>query len=176
MFNLNENNQFFISNAPTDMRVGVNAMCGKVRQAGRNPTDRKVYVYVGKTRKVMKLLHWERGGYVMYYKRLKAGRLSPRLFPSDLHIGFREIRWDEQVLFIEGISPSSRRRKRFQLSGNNGENNGESKEETSPKVWLTSGIPPSQDAQGNGSCTPCVDSQQLGSCDGQQAVPPCTRA
>ena len=34
MFNLNENNQFFISNAPTDMRVGVNAMCNKVRQAG----------------------------------------------------------------------------------------------------------------------------------------------
>ena len=63
MFNLNENNQFFISNAPTDMRVGVNAMCGKVRQAGGDPTDGKVYVFVGKTRKVMKLLHWERGGY-----------------------------------------------------------------------------------------------------------------
>ena len=34
MFNLNENNQFFISNAPTDMRVGVNAMCGKVGRPG----------------------------------------------------------------------------------------------------------------------------------------------
>ena len=94
MFNLNESNQFFISNAPTDMRVGVNAMCGKVRQDGRNPPDRKVSVYVGKTRKVMKLLHWERGGYVMYYKRLEAGRLSPRLFPSDQQAGFRQIRWD----------------------------------------------------------------------------------
>ena len=89
MFNLNENNHFFIFNAPTDMRVGVNAMCGKVRQAGRNPTDGKVYVFVGKTRKVMKLLHWERGGYAMYYKRLEAGRLSPRLFPSDQQAGFR---------------------------------------------------------------------------------------
>ncbi|MDD6952542.1 MAG: hypothetical protein PUI88_00420 [Prevotella sp.] len=29
MFNLNENNQFLISNAPIDMRVGVNEMCGK---------------------------------------------------------------------------------------------------------------------------------------------------
>ena len=103
MFNLNENNQFFISNAPTDMRVGVNAMCGKVRQAGGDPTDGKVYVFAGKTRKVMKLLHWERGGYVMYYKRIETGRLSPRLFPSDLHIGFREIRWDELVLFIRKL-------------------------------------------------------------------------
>ena len=38
MFNLNENNQFLISNAPTDMRVGVNAMCGKVRQYPPTPT------------------------------------------------------------------------------------------------------------------------------------------
>ena len=91
------------------------------RQAGGDPTDGKVYVFVGKTRKVMKLLHWERGGYVMYYKRLETGRLSPRLFPSDLHTGFREIRWDELVLFIEGISPNARRRKRFQASKNKGE-------------------------------------------------------
>ena len=39
MFNLNENNRFFISNAPIDMRVGVNAMCGKDRQGGGDPTD-----------------------------------------------------------------------------------------------------------------------------------------
>ena len=29
MFNLNESNQFFFSNSPTDMRVGVNSMCGR---------------------------------------------------------------------------------------------------------------------------------------------------
>ena len=137
MFNLNENNQFFISNAPTDMRVGVNAMCGKVRQADGDPTDGKVYVFVGKTRKVMKLLHWERGGYVMYYKRLETGRLTPRLFPSDLHTGFREIRWDELVLFIEGISPNARRRKRFQASENKGKNYAENKKNTVSKIWLT---------------------------------------
>ena len=137
MFNLNENNRFFISNAPTDMRVGVNATCGKVRQAGGDPTVGKVYVFVGKTRKVMKLLHWERGGYVMYYKRLETGRLSPRLFPSDLHIGFREIRWDELVLFIEGISLNARRRKRFQASENKGKNYAENKKNTVSKIWLT---------------------------------------
>ncbi len=48
MFNLNESNRFFFSNAPTDMRVGVNSMCGKAGQSGRNPTDGMVYVFVGK--------------------------------------------------------------------------------------------------------------------------------
>lgn len=137
MFNLNESNQFFISNTPTDMRVGVNAMCGKVRQAGFEPTNGRVYVFVGKTRKVMKLLHWERGGYVMYYKRLETGRLSPRLFPSCQQVGFRQIRWDELVLFIEGISPGARRRKRFQVIENSGKDNEKNKGKSVSKVWLT---------------------------------------
>ena len=137
MFNLNESNQFFFSNSPTDMMVGVNSMCGKVRQSGRNPADGMVYVFVGKSRKVMKRQHWERGGYVMYYKRLETGRLSPRLFPSDLHIGFREIRWDELVLFIEGISLNALRRKRFQASENKGKNYAENKKNTVSKIWLT---------------------------------------
>ena len=37
--------------------------------AGLEPTSGNVYVFVGKSRRIMKLLHWERGGYVMYDKR-----------------------------------------------------------------------------------------------------------
>ena len=102
------------------MRVGGNAMCGKVRQAGHEPTNGRVYVF-----------------YVMYYKRLETGRLSPRLFPSCQQVGFRQIRWDELVLFIEGISPGARRRKRFQVSENSGEDNIKKKEKGTSKVWLT---------------------------------------
>ena len=54
---------------PTDMRMGVNGMCGQVRKMGLEPANGDVYVFVGKSRTTMKLLHWERGGYVMYYKR-----------------------------------------------------------------------------------------------------------
>ena len=45
---------------PNDMRMGVNAMCGQVRMVGLNPAGGDVYVFVGKSRKVMKVLHWER--------------------------------------------------------------------------------------------------------------------
>ena len=70
MFNLNEGNRIVMAQPPSDMRIGVNGMCGQVRRVGLDPTDGSVYIFVGKPRKVMKLLHWERGGYVMYYKRL----------------------------------------------------------------------------------------------------------
>ena len=28
----------------------------------------------------MKLLHWERGGFVIYYKRMESGRISHKIF------------------------------------------------------------------------------------------------
>ena len=57
MFSLNENNRIVMARNPCDMRMGVNAMCGRVRMVGLNPAGGDVYVFVGKSRKVMKILH-----------------------------------------------------------------------------------------------------------------------
>ena len=77
MFSLNENNRIVMARYPCDMRMGVDAMCGQVRMVGLNPACGDVYIFVGKSRKVMKILHWERGGYTMYYKRLEQGVFIP---------------------------------------------------------------------------------------------------
>ena len=97
MFSLNENNRIVMARYPCDMRMGVDAMCGQVRTVGLNPACGDVYIFVGKSRKVMKILHWERGGYTMYYKRLEQGRFHPRIFLRQ-GVGFRSMRWDELVL------------------------------------------------------------------------------
>ncbi len=104
MFNLNEDNRIVMAQHPTDMRKGVNTLCGEVRRVGLDPTNGDVYIFVGKSRKVMKLLHWEYGGYVVYYKRLELGRFHPRIFLRH-GIGFRSMKWSELVLLMEGISP-----------------------------------------------------------------------
>ena len=57
MFNLNENNRIVMAQHPSDMRIGVNGMCGQVRRVGLDPTNGDVYIFVGKNRKIMKLLH-----------------------------------------------------------------------------------------------------------------------
>lgn len=113
MFNLNENNRFLMSQNSTDLRRGINGLCGDIRKVGLVPNNGEVYIFVNKTRQVMKVLHWERGGYTIYYKRLEQGRFHPRIFLRQ-GIGFRSIRWDELVLLMEGISPRTARRKRFQ--------------------------------------------------------------
>lgn len=132
MFNLNESNRIMMSQHPSDMRIGVNRMCGKVRSAGMNPTSGDVFIFVGKTRNVMKILHWERGGYVMYYKRLEQGRFHPRIFLRET-FGFRSIRWDELVLLIEGISPRVARRRRYETA----EPESENKRKSQSKTWLS---------------------------------------
>ena len=99
---------------PSDMRAGVNKLCGQVRSVGLDPANGDVYVFVGSSRKLMKLLHWERGGYAMYYKRLEQGRFHSKIFLRQ-GIGFRSMRWDELVLLMEGISPRVARRRRYQL-------------------------------------------------------------
>lgn len=132
MFNLNESNRIMMSQHPSDMRIGVNGMCGKVRSAGMNPTSGDVFIFVGKTRNVMKILHWERGGYVMYYKRLEQGRFHPRIFLRET-FGFRSIRWDELVLLIEGIFPRVARRRRYETA----EPESENKRKSQSKTWLS---------------------------------------
>ena len=119
MFNLNESNRIVMSQHPTDMRKGVNTLCGLVRMVGLDPSNGDVYIFVGRSRRVMKLLHWEHGGYVLYYKRLEQGRFHPRIFLRQ-GAGFRSMRWSELVLLMEGISPRAARRHRYELDREKG--------------------------------------------------------
>ena len=114
MFCLNENNIYHLYSQGIDMRKGVESLCGVVRANHFNPTNHDVYVFTNKTRTLIKMLHWERGGFVVYYKRLELGRLTPSIFRKEQNI-FVDIRWDELVLLMEGIKLNSRRRKRYNL-------------------------------------------------------------
>ena len=62
-----------------DMRKSFNGLCGLVRnELGRQPGSGDVFVFINRRRTLIKLLHWQRGGYVLYYKRLESGTF-PRL-------------------------------------------------------------------------------------------------
>ena len=99
MFNLNESNRFVMSRNPVDLRKGVDSLCGAIRSCHLDPLNGDVYVFSNRSRTVLKLLHWERGGYTLYYKRLSMGRFHPKIFLRE-GIGFRSMRWDELVLLM----------------------------------------------------------------------------
>lgn len=77
MFSLNETNRFYVYTHGIDMRKGVESLCGIVRNNCMNPLSGSVFLFANKSRSLLKLLHWERGGFVIYYKRLKVDVLRP---------------------------------------------------------------------------------------------------
>lgn len=102
MFSLNESQQFYLCTTPVDMRKGFDSLCGLVsHQLGHDPLSGEVFVFVNRSRTVLKLLHWERGGLVIYHKRLESGRFS---LPSyDIQRQSYSILWRDLVLMTEGI-------------------------------------------------------------------------
>ncbi|TFH95253.1 IS66 family insertion sequence element accessory protein TnpB, partial [Porphyromonas levii] len=64
MFNLNESNCFFLFISGVDLRKEFGGLEGIILRDGRNPLEGDVFVFINRSRTTMKLLHWERGGYV----------------------------------------------------------------------------------------------------------------
>jgi transposase len=64
-----------------DLRRGHDGLCALVRGAlGLDPYGGHFFVFVGKRGDRIKILFWDRGGFVVYYKRLARGRFQlPRL-------------------------------------------------------------------------------------------------
>lgn len=99
MLSLTSSNQYYLYSSPTDMRGSFDSLCGIVRdKLGRSPTSGEVYIFLNRRRTQIKLLHWEHGGFVMYYKRLERGNFE---LPSQ-NSGY--LTWTELVMMIEGVS------------------------------------------------------------------------
>ena len=92
-----------------DMRKSFDALCGVVQsELKRNPMSGEVFLFVNRRRNQVKLLHWEHGGFVMYYKRLESGNFEIPLAGSGL------LTWPALVMMIEGVSLKGiKMRKRF---------------------------------------------------------------
>jgi len=71
----------YLAVEPVDLRRGHDGLCALVRGAlGLDPYGGHFFVFVGKRGDRIKILFWDRGGFVVYYKRLARGRFQlPRL-------------------------------------------------------------------------------------------------
>ena len=94
------------------MRKGINGLCGVVHdQMGQDVKNGDVFIFINGERKIMKLLHAEDGGMVMYVKRLEAGRFRLPQYDADTRSYFME--WCDLVVMVEGLveSPQGRLRR-----------------------------------------------------------------
>ncbi|QDH80441.1 IS66 family insertion sequence element accessory protein TnpB [Echinicola soli] len=100
MFSLGSSHRYFLYRDPVDMRKGFDGLSGLVRNfLDKDPASGEVYVFLNRGRNLLKLLHWEHGGFVVYYKRLEKGTFVPPVARPESQY----IRWPELVMMVEGI-------------------------------------------------------------------------
>lgn len=76
--------RIFLATEPIDMRRGHDGLCAYVRgHFDLDPYSGAYFVFLGKRGDRAKVLFWDRGGFVVYYKRLAKGRFRwPRVTAS----------------------------------------------------------------------------------------------
>lgn len=82
-----------------DMRKSFDGLCGIIRSdLGMDPLSGSLFVFVNRTRRMVKLLYWDRDGLALWYKRLEQGRFI--LPEKDGSIERRDL-----TMLLEGIIP-----------------------------------------------------------------------
>lgn len=117
MFALSGSLRFHLYLPPTDMRKSFDGLCGLVLgELGRSPDDGSVYIFINKARNKAKLLHWQSGGFVLYYKRLETGTFELPHYDGRAE-GLR-LDYAQLVLLVDGVSITNlSRRKRYEKVG-----------------------------------------------------------
>jgi transposase len=114
MLSLASGVKIFVYTQAADMRKGFNGLSGIVRSEFQSdPTDGSLFIFINRRRDRMKLLHFDGGGYWLYYRLLEAGtfeELKPKDDSCRLQIDATQL-----SMLLSGVSlvRSERRRKRF---------------------------------------------------------------
>jgi len=105
--------RYFLYREPTDMRKSFDGLCGLVSsRLEQNAMSGDIFIFINKSRNRIKLLRWESGGFVLFYKRLEKGTFE---FPTGDFSGLSHtIGYGELVMLITGISmKNAKKRPRF---------------------------------------------------------------
>ena len=123
MLSLPTSVRILLAAEPVDMRKGFDGLSGLVRQLGQDVFDGHLYVFLSRSREQVRVLTWDRGGFVLYAKRLEKGRFrQPAVAP-----GSRTVKLDatELAMLLDGIDLSRvRRPQRWEPHGTGPANKG----------------------------------------------------
>ena len=111
MLSFSSRQRYFLYRGVTDMRKGFNGLSGLVRQhIDHDLLSGDVFIFLHKRRDRVKLLVWDRNGFVVWYKVLEAGTFELPVAEKDS----LQLSWTDLQLLLEGIEiKSAKRRKRY---------------------------------------------------------------
>lgn len=109
MLAISANARIFFFQNPIDMRKGIEGLSSLVEVLFTGElTTGAYFIFVNKTRNVLKILYWDNDGFAIWWKRLEKG--SFKLLGIDKALIDRK----EFFMLLEGITPH-RIQKRFKI-------------------------------------------------------------
>lgn len=83
MIGLPSSVRIYLFCAPVDMRNGFDGLSGVVTQNGADIFSGHLFVFFSKRRDRVKILTWDNGGFVLWYKRIELGKFKPPQITSE---------------------------------------------------------------------------------------------
>lgn len=103
--------RIFLYAPPADLRKGFDGLSGLVRREfAADPLDGSLFLFINRRRDRLKILHWDGGGYWLYYRLLEAGTFET--IASDGRCA--QLNSTQLAMLLGGVSlAGARQRKRY---------------------------------------------------------------
>lgn len=100
--------QIYFVTELVDMRNGIDGLRARVEGSlHHDPYEGHLFVFVGKAKDKVKILYWDRSGFVLYMKRLEKGRFQLPIF--DARRKHVEMEPAQLAMLLDGIDLDARR-------------------------------------------------------------------
>lgn len=112
MFGLPPSVRIYFATSLADMRNGIDGLRAIVEGTLRHdPYAGHLFVFIGKSKDKVKILFWDRSGFVLYMKRLEKGRFQ--LPVVDLNRKHVQMEPAQLAMLLDGIDLNARRLARW---------------------------------------------------------------
>jgi len=102
MFHLHSSLQYYLYPLPVDMRKSFYTLSGVVNSLmNQNVRDGGVFIFMNRHQNVMKILHMEYAGLVIYHKKLESGRFKLPAF--DENTASITINWQDLMAMVQSV-------------------------------------------------------------------------
>jgi transposase len=111
--------RIYFATALVDMRNGIDGLRALVEGTlKKDPYHGHLFVFVGKAKDKVKILFWDRNGFVLYLKRLERGRFQlPAVDERTKHVAMEPA---QLAMLLDGIDLNARRLARWTPESNKG--------------------------------------------------------
>ena len=101
MLTLPRSVRIYLATGPVDLRKSIDGLGALARERSHDLFSGHLFVFTSRRGDRVKILAWDRGGFVLYYKRLERGRFKlPAIVPGAVEV---ELDATQLAMLLDGI-------------------------------------------------------------------------